>query len=436
MTKAFVKDRTPDFKNPAKRYGYRVLGKNIFISNNSRESGLNNNDLVCGGTGTSKTGSIVYTQLKSLKDSSLIVADSKGQLRKMFTKELENKGYKVLTLDFVNPETSCVYNPLAFIRKNADGSYREQDITKIARVLLPDSLGREDPYWVMSARALLEFLMGYTLYNFPEEDHSMYTVSGLLGDFMQEMGELAFLPYVEENPGSFVARRFKQIQGVKKAEKTITCIYSFANTALYPFDITELRNIFDPEYVKRSGKRTELDIASLGRRKTVIFLNLSDSDHSLDALVNLFYTQTLQTLIAMADSEENGQLKVPVRIIMDDFASTAVIPDFDKIISVVRSRDIWLTMCIQSFTQLESLYSHTQAQTIIDNCDHIVYLGGNNLESARFIGTRAKKVPEVILGMDRSKEYIIEGGKLAVLVDKIPSYSYVDIDDASHDAQF
>jgi hypothetical protein len=121
---------------------------------------------------------------------------------------------------------------------------------------------------------------------------------------------------------------------------------------------------------------------------------------------------------------EEGQLKIPVRIIMDDFASGALVPDFDKIISVVRSRDIWLTLCIQSLSQLESLYDHTQAKTIINNCDHIVFLGSNDLESAEFIGTRAGKTPEMILAMDRSKEYFIEGDKMAVLREKTPSYTY------------
>jgi type IV secretory pathway TraG/TraD family ATPase VirD4 len=156
----------------------------------------------------------------------------------------------------------------------------------------------------------------------------------------------------------------------------------------------------------------------------VLFVTVSDTDHSLDALVNLFYTQTLQTLISKADQRSDGQLKVPVRIIMDDFASSATIPDFDKIISVVRSRDIWLTMCVQSFTQLESLYPHAQALTLINKCDPLVYLGSNDIQSAEFMGTRALKTPEIILGMDRTKEYIIEGGKPAILVDKVPSYSY------------
>ncbi len=153
----------------------------------------------------------------------------------------------------------------------------------------------------------------------------------------------------------------------------------------------------------------------------------------MDALVNIFYTQALQTLVRQADANDadGGRLKVPVRIVMDDFASGALIPDFDRIISVIRSRDIWVTLCLQSLTQLESLYTSAQATTIINNCDHLLFLGGNDIKSAEFIGTRALCTPEVVLTMDRTKEYFIEGGNKARLVNKIRSYAYVPDSDMS-----
>jgi type IV secretion system protein VirD4 len=162
------------------------------------------------------------------------------------------------------------------------------------------------------------------------------------------------------------------------------------NLAFKPFDYSEYRTIFSIDNSK-NAKENNFNIVSLARRKSVLFLNQSDNDHSMDALVNLFYTQTLQTLISEADAKEDGRLEVPVRLIIDDFASGAKLEDFDRIISVVRSRDIWLTMCMQSFTQLQTLYTSAQALTVINNCNHIIYLGSNDLGSAEFIGTRAKK---------------------------------------------
>lgn len=409
------------------RYGYRILGKDVLISNDTRETHLNNNDLICGASGSSKTGSVVYTQLKTLNDSSLVVVDTKGRLSSMFKGELKEKGYNVLTLDFADPEKSCRYNPLSYIRKTRSGSYSELDIAKLAASLAPLGKNEKEPFWTLSARLVLEFFISFTLEALPEEDHSMYTVSRLYRAFTKDAGESGFLPWLEEHPDSFAKIRYDEIRALKASEKTLSSIYGFVNVALFPFDLSELRCIFDTDR-KMPGRRTgTLDIGMLGEKKTVLFLNVSDVDRSMDALINIFYTQVLQTLITKADNEPGGQLKIPVRVIMDDFASSATIPDFDKIISVVRSRDLWLTLCIQSFTQLESIYTHEQAQTIISNCDHIVYLGSNDIRSAEFIGTRAKKPPESILAMDRTKEYVLEGGKPAVLVNKVPPYSYTGI---------
>lgn len=457
------------------RYGLRCLGKGIYISNDTRITHLNSNDLIIGATGSSKTGSIVYTQLKMLDDSSLIVADSKNMLHRMFRDELEKKGYKVRILDFVNPKQSCLYNPLDHVRQNEDGSYNEIDIMKISRSLIPDKLCADDPFWALSGRAVLEFFISYTLSALPKEDHNMYTVCRLYRAFNEEMGEASFIDWIERHPRSFTANRFSQIKAMKRADRMWASILGFVNTALYPFDVAVLHHIFDPDmkeydwedfyesfdlymnddYYEEEdivtenegspdisdnpatdhsdedkqteedgGVREELRLDALGKEKTVVFLNISDTDHSLDSLVNLFYTQALQTLVSEADKNENGQLEVPCRIMFDDFAAGTVIPDFDKVISVIRSRDIWVTISIQSLSQLESLYSPAQSLTIQNNCDHIVYMGSNDLSSAEYIGTRAGKVPEVILAMDRTKEYLIEGGKKAVLVDKVPPYSY------------
>ena len=457
------------------RYGYRCLGKGIYVSNDTRVTHLNSNDLVIGATGSSKTGSIVYTQLKMLDDSSLIVADSKNMLHRMLRDELEEKGYKVRVLDFVDPKQSCLYNPLDYVRQNENGLYNEIDIMKISRSLIPDKLCADDPFWAISGRAVLEFFISYTLSALPKEDHDMYTVCRLYRAYNEEMGEAAFIDWIERHPRSFTANRFSQIKAMKRADKMWASILGFVNTALYPFDIEILHHIFDPDMKENDWEddfesfdlcmnddyyeeedfitedegylnfeehptaspsdgedqtevvgetRDTLSLETLGKEKTVVFLNISDTDHSLDSLVNLFYTQALQTLVTEADKNETGQLEVPCRIMFDDFAAGTVIPDFDKMISVIRSRDIWVSINIQSLSQLESLYSPAQSLTIQNNCDHIVYMGSNDLSSAEYIGTRAGKVPEVILAMDRTKEYFIEGGKKAVLVDKVPPYSY------------
>ena len=417
-----------------KKYYQRFLGDGFSISNDTRVTMRNCNDIICGPSGSGKSGGIVYAQVKSLKDSSLIVADTKGRLGKMFRKELAEKNYNVLTLDLINPEASCVYNPMDYIRKNKNGTYKEQDIARLAAGLMPGSNLSHDPFWELSARNVLEFFIAFTLSALPEEDHNMYTVSRLFRSFIKTNGEAAFLPWIEAHPQSLAAIRYAQIQGMQNADKTLSSIYAFVTLALSFFDIEDYRYIFDPYYKQgygNTGKKRKdgLDIAAIGRERTVLFLNLSDNDHSLDAITNVFYTQVFQTLISEADMNPDGALKLPVRMILDDFAAASGrIPDFDKIISVVRSRDIWLTICIQSFSQLETLYSKAQSLSIINNSDTIIYLGGNDLQSAEFIGTRANKTPEMILSMDRDKEYVLESGKPARLIRKIPPYSFEESD--------
>lgn len=155
----------------------------------------------------------------------------------------------------------------------------------------------------------------------------------------------------------------------------------------------------------------------------MLFLNVSDTDRTFDHLVNVFYTQALQLLCSEADAAPDGRLKVPVRIIMDDFAASARIPDFDKVISVIRSREISVSLILQSMTQLESMYSHAEATTIVNNCDHLIYLGSQDLETAQFIGCRAYKTPESVLCMPRDKAILMTNGEKAVFVDKIKPYS-------------
>ncbi len=418
--------------NKTKKYYKRFLGENFSISNDTKVTMKNNNDIICGPSGAGKSGGIIYAQLKSLTDSSLIVADTKGRLCKLFKKELTSKGYKVITLDLVNPEESCCYNPLSYIRKNKEGIYKEADIARLAASLMPGELSKDDPFWELSARSMLEFLISYTLQALPEEDHNMYTVSKLFRSFISPLGEGAFLPWIDEHPTCLASIRYAQIRGMQCAEKMMSSIYAFVALALKYFDIEEYKNIFDPHYrsggvnTKKKGREI-LDIARIGHEKTVVFLNISDNDHSLDAITNVFYTQVFQTLIAEADKNEDGALELPVRIILDDFAaSSGRIPDFDKIISVVRSRDIFLSISIQSFSQLETLYSKPQSLSIINNCDTIIYLGGHDVGSAEFIAYHANTTPEVILSMDRDKEYVLESGKPARLINKIPPYSFED----------
>lgn len=398
------------------RKNERILAQNITISNDTRKTGLNNNDLIIGSSGAGKTGGYVIPNIQNMTDS-LVVSDTKGNLEKKFSKDLMSRGYDVYTLDFVNPGRSCGYNPLGGIRRNKNGSYREQDILTLANAIMP-ALDAQEPFWEKAAASYLAFLISYGMEVLPKVEQNMCSICELHRAFIQPNGVLSFIQWIDEHPGSFSAKRYYKINAVLKADKMWSSIIEFVNRALEPFDFQEAKYIFE--------NKKSFDIRSLGQKKTVLFLNVSDTDRTFDDLVNVFYTQTLQILCSEADKNVDGRLRVPVRIIMDDFATSVRIPDFDKVISVIRSREISVSLILQSMTQLESMYGYTTATTIINNCDHLLYLGSQDQRTAEFIGCRAYKTPEAILCMSRDKAYLLTNGEKAQLVDKVRPYSTME----------
>ena len=391
----------------------RILADGITVSNDTKATGFNNNDLIIGSSGSGKTGGYVIPNLQNL-NGSLVVSDTKGQLARMFSKQLRDKGYRVCTLDLVHPEKSCGYNPLSGIRRYKNGKYCEQDVLTLASNIMP-MLDAVEPFWEQAAAGYIAFLIAFCLETLPPEEQNMLSVCALHTRFLKPGGNLSFIKWAETHPDSYAAKKFTRLNSAMGAEKMYSCIMEFANRALEPFDFEEARTIFE--------NPKSFDISSLGREKTVLFLKVSDTDRTFDNLVNVFYTQALQILCSNADKRPDGRLKVPVRIIMDDFAASARIPDFDKVISVIRSRDISVSLVLQSMTQLEAMYTHAEATTIINNCDHIIYLGSQDLQTAEFIGNRIFKTPGTVLCTPRDKAIIITTGEKAVIADKIKPYS-------------
>lgn len=394
----------------------RIIAKDIMISNNTRTTGLNNNDMIIGSSGSGKTGGYVIPNLQNISGS-MIVSDTKGQLARQFSSELRAKGYDVYTLNFVDPTASCGYNPLSEIRIHKNGRYREQDILTLANTLMP-SCQSSEPFWEKAAAGYLAFLIGYCLEALPKNEHNMSTVCALFRASLAPNGLLPFEMWARENPGSFTAKKLSRVLSGARAEKMWSSICEFAERALEPFSFEEARTIFE--------SKNPFSPVILGKKKTVLFLNVSDTDSTFDQLVNVFYTQTLQRLCSEADENEGGRLKIPVRIIMDDFAASAKIPDFTKIISVIRSREISVSLILQSMAQLESMYTHPEAITIINNCDHLLYLGSQDMETAEFIGCRSFKTADSVLCMPRDKAMLIRNGEKAVIVDKIKPYSTIE----------
>ncbi len=391
----------------------RYLADGVTVSNDTRITGYNNNDMIIGSSGSGKTGGYVIPNLQNITGS-MVVSDTKGQLCRMFKDELIEKGYSVYVLDFVDPLNSCGYDPLSGIRRYKNGKYREQDVLTLAHTIMP-TLDEKDPFWEKSAASYIAFLIAFCLETLEPKEQNMISICKLHQTFSKPNGDLSFIQWVEKHPDTYAAKKYRKISSIGKVDKTWGCIQEFVNIALEPFEFDEARSIFE--------NPDRFDIRSLGHKKTVLFLNVSDTDRTFDYLVNVFHTQTLQLLCSEADLNPDGKLKVPVRIIMDDFAASARIPDFDKVISVIRSREISVSVILQSMTQLESTYSHAEAMTIINNCDHMLYLGSQDIDTANFIAYRLCKTPETVLRMPRNQAILMTIGEKTMVVNKVMPYS-------------
>lgn len=419
--------------------GKRIFAKGVTVSNNARATRLNNNDLLVGSAGSGKTGGYVVPNLKDLRHS-LVVVDAKSQLFKAHAARLRRMGFRVENINFVRPEKSASYNPMDYIERYQEEevyetptgefrqtkeSYREEDLMSIAKILIPDEVDSKETFWADAARNVVVSLMGYCMEVLPRAEQHMGSVCRLYDEMAEQAsrngqergwpGVSFFVELEAEDPDSFAVRMYRKYSNNFRAEKCWSSITQFVANALAPFEYRENAKLFN--------RCSSLLFPELGQQKTVLFVNISDTDRAMDPLVNLFYTQMFKSLCAEADAREDGRLAVPVRIILDDFASNVCIPNFDKIISNIRSREIYATVILQSISQLNGMYKEGQAQTIINNCDHMLYLGGVDVETAHYFATKSGKLPESILELPLDAAWFFERGSRARQVEKVEPYA-------------
>ena len=391
---------------------YRILADGHTISSDTWQTGLNNNDLIIGPSGSGKTRGYVMPNILQCNES-MVITDTKGALFSKIGLALAQEGYKVMEINLADcAESPYGYNPLAYIRHDQRGKFSEQDILTLASCIVPVETLR-DPYWENMARICLESAVSYVLEALPQEEQDFTSVVRLAGEMGQGgkykklMDELAVI-----DPDSFALSRFRMFQSVSEnANTTSSCIHSFLASKISPLAFDGARVLF------KNPKK--INIKELGRKKTAVFLTISDTDSSMYRLANLFYTQALHTLCDLADKSSGHRLKVPVRFYLDDFASNTVIPDFDRIISVIRSREISVSVIIQSLSQLESLYGKAKAMTVINNCDNLLCLGaGRDISTAKYISQQVNKPVSAILNTPLSEAWLLTRGSKAEQVTK------------------
>lgn len=397
-------------------FGQRVIAGDFVVSNDTRATGLNNNDLVIGPSGSGKTGGYVVPNLVS-PTGSMIVADMKGNLSKKYSAHLRSLGYEVHVIDFDNPTYSTIgWDPFDFVGYNARQlRYDESKLATIARALWPDSIS-SDAYWDRATRTFLTALFAVSLDCDAPMEVSILSALKYYPQFTTSEDLAKWNEWMESHRNSVGMRRMVSARtGGGLSEKTWGSVVMLAGEALAPLDFPAVRRMM--------GKRKHLRFADLGHAPTVLFLQMSDTDRSRDALISLFYTQALQELCEEADRQEGSALPVPVRLLLDDFATNVCISDFDKVISVIRSRGISVSLMLQSLSQLDTLYTEPQAATILNNCDHILYLGGHDAKSVEYVAQRCGKSAVDVFTMPRGKAILLESGRMGFEVDKPQPYT-------------
>ena len=387
----------------------RILAKGVTASNDTWVTGINNNDLLVGPSGGGKTRGYVIPNILHAQDS-LIITDTKGNLYRWYGDYLKELGYTVMHLDFTDMlNTPWGYNPLDYVREcqdpetNRDGDYyNEQDVKKVARAICPCQNAKE-PYWDQAAQMYLEAILLYVLNELPDEQHDLYEAY----TFLTKMGSSGLENIIEEYlavyPQSAFARKIGMIRQNEKAEKMDASIKGILAQHLDVVAYPGIRRMFRMEQ--------QADLGAFLKGKTALFLSVSDSDRSQDALVNLFYTQALQYLMTAADRQPDSRMPIPVRFILDDFSTNTLIPDFDKIISVIRSREIYVSLVVQSFSQLEGLYGKAGAQTIINNCDTCLYLGGTDVNTAQYFAEKLNRQLSTVLDLPLNSMFLFTRGE-------------------------
>ena len=346
----------------------------------------NKNILVIGGSGSGKTRFFVKPSLMqcSSKDypTSYIVTDPKGTLILETGKMLQRYGYRIKALNTINFKKSMKYNPFAYLRS-------EKDILKLVNTIIANTKGdgekSGEDFWVKSERLFYCALIGYIHYEAPEEEKNFTTLLEMINASeareddpeFQSPVDLMFERLEEKDPEHFAVRQYKKF--LLSAGKTRSSILISCGARLAPFDIKELRELMETD---------EMELDTLGDRKTALFVIISDTDDTFNFVVSILYTQLFNLLCDKADDEYGGRLPVHVRCLLDEFANIGQIPKFEKLIATIRSREISASIILQSQSQLKAIYKDN-ADTIVGNCDTTLFLGGKEK-------TTLKEISEIL----------------------------------------
>jgi len=328
----------------------------------------NKNVLVIGGSGSGKTRFYVKPNLMQMH-SSYCVTDPKGTIVLECGKMLEDNGYEIKILNTINFKKSMKYNPFAYLRS-------EKDILKLVQTIIANTKGEGEKagedFWVKAEKLYYTALIGYIFYEAPREEKNFATLLDMIDasevreddeTYMNPIDRL-FEALEKKEPTHFAVKQYKKYK--LAAGKTAKSILISCGARLAPFDIQELRDLMSED---------ELELDTLGDRKTALFVIISDTDDTFNFVVSIMYSQLFNLLCDKADDIYGGRLPVHVRCLLDEFANIGLIPKFEKLIATIRSREISASIILQAQSQLKAIYKDN-ADTIVGNCDSTLFLGG------------------------------------------------------------
>ncbi len=364
------KDTTDIFKN-------KVLTQNVCIGLDGRKHRRNLNTLVCGGSGAGKTR--FYCKINLMQcNTSFVVLDPKGEMLRDTGKLLEKNGYVVKVLDLINMEKSHCYNPFVYLKNDNDV---QKLVTNLFKSTTPKGSQSNDPFWDTAASMLLLSLVFYLKYEAPEDEQNFTMVMEMLragevkedDDMYLSPLDILFDRLETKDPEHIAVKYYRDYHS--GSAKTLKSIQITLASRLEKFNLQSLSSLTITD---------ELELSTLGEKKTALFALIPDNDTSFNFIVSILYTQLFQQLFYTADHKYKGRLPVHVHFVMDEFANVSLPDDFDKILSVMRSREVSVSIILQNLAQLKALFEK-QWESIVGNCDEFLYLGGNEQSTHKYV---------------------------------------------------
>ena len=355
----------------------KLMTQNVSIGLNAKKHRRNLNTLVCGGSGAGKTRFYCKPNLMQA-NTSFVILDPKGEIVRDVGKLLEAKGYEIKVLDLISMEKSHCYNPFVYLQNDND---IQRLVTNLFKSTTPKGSQSNDPFWDTAASMLLLALVFYLHYEAPEDEQNFAMIMEMLRAGVIEDEEEPrpspldnlFSELEYENPDHIALKYYHSYHS--GSAKTLKSIQITLAARLEKFNLESLASLTSTD---------ELELETLGEKKTALFALIPDNDTSFNFLVSILYTQLFQQLFYSADHIHGGSLPIPVHFLMDEFANVSLPDDFDKILSVMRSRSVSVSIILQNLAQLKALFEK-QWESIVGNCDEFLYLGGNEQSTHKYV---------------------------------------------------